>query len=125
MRLKIDLYRRVARLATIDEWDDLAAELVDRFGPRPPEVDRMLLLAKLRIWAHGWGVESIHLEEGFVVFGYRDRSRIEQLAKKSGGRLRIVDDSTAYLPLGPGVCRAGPAHRSRANRCCGPIEVLL
>ncbi len=99
MRLKIDLYRRVARLATIDEWEDLAAELVDRFGPRPPEVERMLQLARLRIWAHGWGIDSIHTEEGFVVFGYRDRGRIEQLAAKSGSRLRIVDDSTAYLPL--------------------------
>ena len=34
MRLKIDLYRRVARLATIADWEDLSAELVDRFGPR-------------------------------------------------------------------------------------------
>ena len=84
MRLKIDLYRRVARLASIEEWEDLAAELVDRFGPRPAEVDRMLLLAKLRIWAHDWQIESIHLEEGFVVFGYTTAGAIEQLAKKSG-----------------------------------------
>ena len=99
MRLKIDLYRRVARLASIDEWDDLSAELVDRFGPRPAEVDRMLLLARLRIWADGWQIESIHLEEGFVVFGYTARKRIEQLAKKSGQRLRVVDDRSAYLPI--------------------------
>jgi len=99
MRLKIDLYRRVARLASIAEWEDLAAELVDRFGPRPAEVDRMLLLAQLRIWAHGWEIESIHVEEQFVVLGYRNRRRIDQLAKKSAGRLRIVDDRGAYLPI--------------------------
>jgi transcription-repair coupling factor (superfamily II helicase) len=107
MRLKIDLYRRVARLSTIAEWEDLADELVDRFGPRPAEVDRLLMLARLRIWAHGWEIESIHLEDSFVVLGYAGRKRIEQLAKKSGGRLRIVDDRTAYLPIpkeltGPG-----------------------
>jgi len=99
MRLKIDLYRRVARLATMTDWDDLNAELVDRFGARPPEVDRMLLLAKLRIWAHGWQVESIHLEEGYVVLRYANKRRIEQLAQKSGGKLRIVDGESAYLPL--------------------------
>ena len=99
MRLKIDLYRRVARLSTIEEWQDLQSELVDRFGPRPAELDRMLLLAKLRIWAYGWQIESVHLEEGFVVFGYNKRRSVEQLAKKSRGRLRIVDDHSAYLPL--------------------------
>ncbi len=103
MRLKIDLYRRVARLATIEEWEDLAAELVDRFGSRPEEVDRMLLLAKLRIWAHGWRIESIHLEEGYVVLRYADPLRIEALAEKSGRRLRIVDGQSAYLPLAKNV----------------------
>jgi transcription-repair coupling factor (superfamily II helicase) len=98
MRLKIDLYRRAARLATVAEWEDLSAELTDRFGPVPPEVERMLLLAKLRIWAHGWGVESVHLEEGYVVLRYTDRKKIEQLSRKSG-KLRIVDDMSAYLPL--------------------------
>ena len=102
MRLKIDLYRRVARLASLEEWDDLSAEMVDRFGARPPEVDRMLLLAKLRLWAHAWEIESIHLEEGFVVLGYTKRRRIETLAKNSG-KLRIVDDKSAYLPLPKGL----------------------
>src|SRR6185295_17596795 len=37
MRLKIDLYRRVARVATNAEWDDLVSELADRFGPHPRE----------------------------------------------------------------------------------------
>jgi transcription-repair coupling factor (superfamily II helicase) len=99
MRLKIDLYRRVARLSTIAEWEDLQAELVDRFGPVPEEVERMLHLARLRIWAHAWQIESIHLEEGYVVFSYGKRRRIEQLAQASGGRLRIVDDQSAYLPI--------------------------
>ncbi len=103
MRLKIDLYRRIARLESIDQWNDLAAELVDRFGARPPEVDRLLLLAQLRIWAHGWEIESIHLEDDFAVFGYLKRRRIEQLAQSQPGRLRIVDDKSAYLPLGKGV----------------------
>jgi transcription-repair coupling factor (superfamily II helicase) len=117
MRLKIDLYRRVARLSTIAEWDELAAELVDRFGPRPPEVERMLLLARLRIWAHGWQIQTIHLEDGFAVLGYTDRRRMEQLAKKSGGRLRIVDDSSAYLPLGKEL--------SESQQIVAAVESLL
>jgi transcription-repair coupling factor (superfamily II helicase) len=111
MRLKIDLYRRVARLSTMAEWEDLAAEMVDRFGPLPGEVERMLELAKLRIWAHFWQIESIHLEEGYVVLNYDKRRRIEQLAKASGGRLRIVDDKSAYLPLGKEVTESDQIRR--------------
>ncbi len=101
MRLKIDLYRRAARLASIADWEDFSAELADRFGPMPPEVERMLLLAKLRIWAHLWRVESVHLEEGYMVLRYCDGQKIEQLSRKSG-KLRIVDDVSAYLPLPKG-----------------------
>ncbi|REK12878.1 MAG: transcription-repair coupling factor [Planctomycetota bacterium] len=100
MRLKIDLYRRVARLSTIAEWEDLRTELVDRFGPRPAEVDRLLHLAKLRIWAHRWGISAIHVEDSYVVLAYQDRRRIDELREKSGGVLRIVDSKSAYLPLG-------------------------
>ena len=38
MRLKIDLYRRLARVSTAAELADFAAELLDRFGPPPPLV---------------------------------------------------------------------------------------
>jgi transcription-repair coupling factor (superfamily II helicase) len=107
MRLKIDLYRRVARLTTLEECEDLAAELADRFGPRPPEVERMLHLAKLRIWAHAWKIESIHVEDGYLVLRYHDRRRIEQLAEASASRLRIVDATSAYLPLPTQVTAGG------------------
>ena len=100
MRLKIDLYRRLSRVAKQAELDELAAELVDRFGPRPPEVDRLIVIAQLRLWAHGWGIDDIHLEEAYAVFGYTQRELIEKLAARAKGGLRIVDDRSAYLPLG-------------------------
>jgi transcription-repair coupling factor (superfamily II helicase) len=107
MRLKIDLYRRVARLSTMEEWNDLAAEWVDRFGSRPPQVERMMLIAKLRIWAHRRQIESIHLEDEFVVLGYANRQKIDELVKSSGGLLRVVDGRSAYLPVAKEVIESG------------------
>ena len=103
MRLKIDLYRRLARVARREELQDLGTEMVDRFGPKPKPVDRLLALAELRIDASRWRISAIHLEPGYAVFTYRIRKRIEQLAADSGGRLRIVDDRSAYLPLEKGL----------------------
>jgi transcription-repair coupling factor (superfamily II helicase) len=99
MRLKIDLYRRLARVSSRGELDDLAAELVDRFGAPPPSVQHMLSLAEIRIAAHRWQITTIHLEDRYAVFRYTSGRRIQQLAAAGGGRLRIVDAQSAYLPL--------------------------
>jgi len=98
MRHKIDLYRRLSRVSTFDELRELAGEIADRFGPRPEAVERLLRRMELRVLAHQWGVESIHLEEGFVVFGYNDRGKIERLAKLRPGKIRIADARSAYVP---------------------------
>jgi len=108
MRLKIDLYRRLARVADHEHLGEIAAELVDRFGPRPPEVDHMLAITELRLLAHHWGIHSIHLEPGFAVLRYADRKRIAKLAEQSRGKLRIVDDKSAYLPLTAEVKQSQP-----------------
>ncbi len=80
-------------------WRDLRCELQDRFGTPPPLVDHLLWLAELRMDAHRWRIESIHVEPPYVVFRYRLGRLIRELAAQSGGRLRIVDNQSAYLPL--------------------------
>jgi transcription-repair coupling factor (superfamily II helicase) len=99
MRQKIDLYRRLSRIASMTELAELAGEMVDRFGPKPEAVDRLLRRIELRVLAHGWNVESIHREDGFVVLGYNDRAKLERLAKNRPGRVRIADERSAYVPL--------------------------
>jgi transcription-repair coupling factor (superfamily II helicase) len=103
MRLKIDLYRRVARLTTAAELGDLKAEMVDRFGPPPEEVLRLLAQAELRILAQVWQIGDIHLEDRYVVFRYQNRPRIQQLVERLRGKLRVVDAESAYLTMPKGV----------------------
>jgi transcription-repair coupling factor (superfamily II helicase) len=103
MRTKIDLYRRLARIANEQELAEFADELVDRFGALPEVVQRLIELARLRIFATGWQIHSIHVEDGYLVFGFANRPRIEQLKASSSQTLRIVDDHAAYLPLGTAV----------------------
>jgi transcription-repair coupling factor (superfamily II helicase) len=103
MRLKIDLYRRLARVTTEAELNDLAAELIDRFGPHPPEVDRLLDITRVRLLAQRHAVRSIHLEPKYAVLTYGSRPAIDHLVHASGGRLRVADAESAYLPLPPGL----------------------
>ncbi|MEQ8846904.1 transcription-repair coupling factor [Botrimarina sp.] len=100
-RDRIDLYRRLQRAATEAEIDDFRAELVDRFGAPPEPAERLLQLARLRVAAHGWGVQSVRREGKYLVFGYTQRPAVRALVESSGGALRIADDSEAYLPIPP------------------------
>lgn len=100
MRHKIDLYRRLSRVNDVGQLDELRQELVDRFGPVPPQVERLLQVAELRIDATLWSIKTIGLEDEFMVFAFGDRRRIEQLARRHGDRLRVLDGDRAYWPLG-------------------------
>jgi transcription-repair coupling factor (superfamily II helicase) len=105
LRLKIDLYRRIARVGDEDQVQQLRQELYDRFGPPPPPVERILDRCRLKLDAAHWQLNSIHQEERYLVFGFCDRSRVQQLAKTTGGALRIVDQRSAYLTLPTEVTR--------------------
>ena len=99
MRLKIDLYRRIARVATDDDLVRMRSEMNDRFGPLPAPVQRLLSLVELRIDSAMWQVHTVQLEDKYLVFRYSNRPRIEQLAARHGKKMRIVDDSSVYWPL--------------------------
>jgi transcription-repair coupling factor (superfamily II helicase) len=77
--------------------------MIDRFGPPPPLAEALLRMARLRIAAHRWGIQSMHLENRYVVSHYTDARLIRQLAAENQGRLRVVDGRSAYLPLDEGV----------------------
>ncbi len=103
MRTKIDLYRRLAQLTTRVQLEDFRGELADRFGPLPAAVEQLLQLCLLRLWAFGWGIDAIHLEGQYAVLSYTDREKLEQLRLQDGGKLRVADGRSAYLPLGKQV----------------------
>ena len=102
-RQKIDIYRRMTRIDSFDQIKLLAAELKDRFGPLPRPSRRLIVLAQLRLLAAMWQITAIYLDdEGFLVFKYSDRRRIEQLRSEVGNKIRIADHNTVYIKLREG-----------------------
>ena len=98
-RIKIDIYRRLTRIGSEEDLQAILAEFQDRFGTPPPPARRLLALASLRIDAAIWQIDTIRVEEGYLVFDYQDSTRIKQLAKLCGGKLRVVDQRSAYWKL--------------------------
>jgi transcription-repair coupling factor (superfamily II helicase) len=56
---KLDLYRRLARADRADDIGAIRAELRDRFGPLPPEAERLLLVAELRALGAPVGLATV------------------------------------------------------------------
>jgi transcription-repair coupling factor (superfamily II helicase) len=57
--LRLGLYRRLADLKDDKDLDAFAAELVDRFGPLPDEVDNLLRIVALKQACRRAGVEKV------------------------------------------------------------------
>jgi transcription-repair coupling factor (superfamily II helicase) len=106
-RLRIEVYRRLARVRKLERLEDFRQELRDRFGPVPEPAEWLLRLAELRMLAAKWKVATVHLEgpgepgaePTYAVLGYRNDRRVKQLAERAQGRLRIVDETSAYFRL--------------------------
>ena len=57
--LRLRLYQRISALATKQEITHMKREIKDRFGKLPPEIQRLMLIAELRIVAAGQGLKSV------------------------------------------------------------------
>jgi transcription-repair coupling factor (superfamily II helicase) len=106
-RLRIEVYRRLARVRKLERLEDFRQELIDRFGPVPEPAEWLFRFAELRLLAARWQVATLRLEQATplsptdVVLAYRSARRIKQLADRSAARLRVVDQDSAYFRLQP------------------------
>jgi transcription-repair coupling factor (superfamily II helicase) len=74
LNTRLGLYRRVARLVDAQEIDAFAAELIDRFGPLPPEVENLLEIVTLKRLCRDAGVEKLDAGPKGAVVAFRNDS---------------------------------------------------
>jgi len=65
---RMDLYRRIARIRSEEEADDLTDELIDRYGDPPGSVNNLISVALLRAKAAGEGVTEISQKGESLIF---------------------------------------------------------
>ncbi|MBE7559899.1 transcription-repair coupling factor [bacterium] len=58
---RLGLFKRLAALRKPEQLAELAAEMRDLYGPFPPEVERLLESARLRLLARAAGIEQVLL----------------------------------------------------------------
>jgi transcription-repair coupling factor (superfamily II helicase) len=84
---KLDLYRRLARAAAPGDIDELGAELRDRFGPPPPEVEALLDMTRLRVLGADLGVQHVIVRGNEARVSFRAGT-----APRMAGLTRALED---------------------------------
>jgi len=101
--VRLGLYRRIAQLADRRERDAFAAELIDRFGPLPAEVENLLQIIAIKRWCREAGIERVEAGPKGAVITLRGNrfanpAGLVELIQKHAGTLRLrPDQKLVYL----------------------------
>ncbi len=71
---RLSLYRRLSSLTDESEIEAMGAEVVDRFGPPPPEVDLLLKLVRIKALCRASHVEKLDAGPRGMTIAFRDNS---------------------------------------------------
>jgi transcription-repair coupling factor (superfamily II helicase) len=75
-RARFNIYQRLAKINGLNEVNDIALELIDRFGETPEEVANLLYVVELRKLAQKAGAESIFRDDETVTISLNNTNEI-------------------------------------------------
>lgn len=100
---KIQMYKRVKAVESEEEMLDLQEELIDRFGDLPLETDRLLRIARMKVWARQVGAESIKQNGPIITVRFTEQGtaniKIGELYQKASTFDRAVNFGMAGTKL--------------------------
>jgi transcription-repair coupling factor (superfamily II helicase) len=91
---KMEVYKKIASISSVEELEGVTAELIDRFGPLPDEVSSLLCLAEIRIlckklWISSFRERKNILELEFAKVAKIPVNRLLFLIRDSRGQVRL------------------------------------
>ena len=96
LTLRLQLYRRLSTLETDQDIESFAAEMVDRFGPTPPEVEQLLKIVAIKALCRRAHIEKVDAGPKGVIIAFRDN-----LFADPAGLVRFVSQERSYAKVRP------------------------
>ena len=102
LQLRLALYRRLSELETTEEIDGFGAELIDRFGPMPEEVDHLLKIVFIKALCRKAQVEKLDAGPKGIVLHFRNKTFPEpaglvKFISEQGSMAKIRPDHSIVL----------------------------
>ena len=117
--VRLALYRRLAEIEDEREIESFGAEMADRFGPLPVEVEHLLQIVAIKALCRQANVEKIEAGPKGAVVTFRDNSfanpeRLIKFIREEGARVRPGPEGRVHRRLGAGR-RTGSPEPSRSS----------
>jgi len=96
LTLRLQLYRRLSTLETDQDIESFAAEMVDRFGPTPPEVEQLLKIVAIKALCRRAHIEKVDAGPKGVIVAFRDN-----LFADPAGLVRYVSEQRSFAKVRP------------------------
>ncbi len=96
LQLRMSLYRRLADLAEAGDIDAFGAELVDRFGPLPDEVEHLLKIVFIKGLCRKANVEKVDAGPKGIVVAFRNNE-----FANPAGLVRLITEQGVLAKIRP------------------------
>jgi transcription-repair coupling factor (superfamily II helicase) len=102
LQLRLGLYRRLADLEDLQDIDGFGAELIDRFGPLPEEVQHLLKIVYIKALCRRANVEKLDAGPKGVVVQFRNKTfdnpaALVKMIGDQGAMAKIRPDQSIVL----------------------------
>ena len=122
LSVRLSLYRRIGSLASHDDINQMAAELVDRFGPLPDTVKNLLEIVELKYLCRNANILKIDAGAKGFALSFKDNQflapdKLIGWIASQGGRVQLRSDHKLIVKgeLGQVADRAKQAHKIVSN----------
>lgn len=101
---RMDLYKKIAAIQTLEEYYDIQEELEDRYGDLPKSVQNLLELVLLKAEAHALGICAIQQKGTNIVVEFRsdaplDPQKLTQCITQNKGRYLFTAGVSPYVTV--------------------------
>ncbi len=101
-RQKIEVYKKINGIESLEDASDISKEFIDRFGPLPPPVENLIAIAALKGLARDLGAVNVSSERQSVIVGFADgvsysASDLMRIARPFRGRVALAAGRTQRL----------------------------
>lgn len=101
---RMDLYKKIAAIQTLEEYYDMQEELEDRYGDLPKSVQNLLEMVLLKAEAHGLGITAINQKGSNILVEFRpdaplDPEKLTKCIAESRGRYLFTAGAMPYVTI--------------------------
>ncbi len=115
------MYKRIKAMEREEDYFEIIDELQDRFGDLPVETERLMRIARIKVWALEAGITAIKEKQGMITISLSE----EGTARVDGAK--IVEESMQFArAVGFGMDGTKLNLTIDTKRCGGslPFDVL-